>query len=160
MKSLVEQFGIKIRRATLYDALIVYKWAVDPEIRRNFINKDSFSFEHHMKWYQEKLASENTRLFILESYCPLGQVRFDLNQDQSWTVNYLLDPVFWGIGIGKKIIEEGLKINGKGTYYAWVKENNVPSLKVFRGLNFKEKGCVSEDHPDLILFEYENDLYE
>lgn len=153
MNSLIEKSGIKLRKAELSDALLVYKWATDPSVRANSISQDKFSFENHINWYERKIAAGNCRYYILESFCPIGQIRLDIMNDHV-LISFLIDEVFRGMGFGKAIVEMGMKEFGKARFHAEVKENNIPSLKVFRGLGYTEKE-TGASHPDFKLFIYE-----
>lgn len=155
MNSLIDGYTVTLRPATLSDALILYKWATDPVVRQNSISQDIFPFDHHVNWFRDKLNSEKTKFFISETFCPVGYLRLDKNDDSSWTISFAVDTVFRGMGIGKKIVEEGIKSMGKVNYRAWVKDTNAASLKVFRGLGFIEKRNAGEQ-PDLLLFELNN----
>lgn len=128
--------SLKLRKATLYDALIVYKWAMDPIVRANSINPEGFSFDKHLQWFKEKINNYDTLYFILEQDFPLGQIRFD-NSEQGWIISFLIDENFRGLGLGLEIVKKGIGAACKNKFIAYVKENNISSNKIFEKLNFK-----------------------
>jgi len=123
------------------DAELIFNWANDPEVRVNAVNKEPIIYENHLTWFNKKLKSEETLIFIayLEEI-PVGQIRFDKNLTD-WQIDYLIDNKFRGKGLGKEIVLQGMlkmkelfEMNLKFT--AFVKVNNVASIKVFRKLNY------------------------
>jgi spore coat polysaccharide biosynthesis protein SpsF len=153
MDKIIPAENLRLRPANLYDALIMYKWAMDIEVRNNSINPDSFSFEHHLRWVQNKLNDSNCKIFILESLFPIGQIRFEKKEDR-WIVSYLIDENFRNKGFGYQIIKIGLENMGRGQYLARVKKSNISSIKIFNKLNFRE---VKNDpgNDDIINFLFE-----
>lgn len=133
--------SLKLRKVNLYDALITYKWAMDPTVRANSINPDKFSFEEHLHWFKNKISSPNTLYFILEQDFPLGQIRFDLS-DEGWIISFLIDENFRGLGLGYEIVKKSIDFTNKDSYIAYVKENNTTSNKIFEKLKFN---LVSSD---------------
>lgn len=126
---------LKLRKANLSDALIVYKWAMDPTVRAYSINSDQFSFTEHLQWFKEKINHSDTLYFILEHHFPLGQIRFDYSKE-GWIISFLIDENFRGLGLGFEIVKRGIEASKKNAYIAYVKENNVTSNKIFEKLNF------------------------
>lgn len=127
--------SLKLRKAHLSDALIVYKWAMDPTVRSNSIYSDKFSFSEHLQWFKEKINHSNTLYFIMEQDFPLGQIRFDFSVE-GWIISFLIDENFRGLGLGLEIVKRGIEVSNKEAYIAYVKENNFSSNKIFEKLNF------------------------
>lgn len=127
--------SLKLRKANLSDALIIYKWSMNPTVRANSINPDGFSFDEHLRWFKNKINHPDTLYFILEQDFPLGQIRFD-SSVEGWVISFLIDENFRGIGLGYEIVKKGIEITNKHTYIAYVKDNNISSNKIFEKLNF------------------------
>lgn len=124
-----------LRKATIEDALITYKWAIDPTVRQNSINKDFFTFESHLKWFEQKINSPETIYLVLMERFPLGQIRFDRYHD-GWLISFMIDEVFRNNSLGKWIVENGMNVVGAGIFKAYVVKENIASNKIFESLNF------------------------
>jgi len=155
MDTIIPEERLRLRRAELYDALIIYKWALDREARINSISGKKFTFEQHYEWYQGKLKNDHCRIFILEANFPIGQIRFDFKENL-WVISYAIDENFRNQGMGQRIVGMGLDLMGRGQYLAKVKRGNMPSIRIFHKLNFRE---VKEEHanPLVINFIYEKE---
>jgi|GEM_PF-5404706 RimJ/RimL family protein N-acetyltransferase len=145
---MIDKSKIYLRKADISDALLTYKWAIDPVTRFNSLNQDFFSFDSHLLWFTNKINTPDTMYFILMERFPLGQIRFDKYED-GWLISFLIDEIFRGLGLGKIIVENGLKTLKKNKYYAYVKKDNIPSLKIFRNLCFEE---IESDKEGTIKF--------
>jgi hypothetical protein len=44
------------RRAKKEDCELIYKWANDPEVRKNSFSGAAITVENHQKWFESKLA--------------------------------------------------------------------------------------------------------
>ena len=143
--------SLNLKKAKKKDAELIYKWANDPEVRINAVNKEAIIFENHLGWFNKKVISEETFIFIgYLDEIPVGQIRFDKNITD-WQIDYSIDNNHRGKGLGKEIVLEGMKkmkelikINLKFT--AFVKVNNLASIKVFRNLNYVQlSNSIIED---------------
>lgn len=153
MRSLVDNDKLRLRKAVLQDALLVYKWATDPAVRTNSISQEIFPFSDHINWFEKKIIDPSCEYFILESYCPHGQVRLDSREDHV-LISLQIDACFQGFGLAAKMLRMAMDKHGPALYHAQVKNSNIPSLKLFRNLGFREQGMI-ENTNDLILFIYE-----
>lgn len=55
---------ISFRRASLTDTELLFKWANDPETRKNSFHSEPISHEEHVRWFQKKLDSPATLILI------------------------------------------------------------------------------------------------
>lgn len=66
------------RPARIEDARCLWEWANDPTVRANSFNSKNISWNEHRVWYQAKMSSQHTRLWILElDQVPVAQIRYD-----------------------------------------------------------------------------------
>lgn len=148
-----KQRGISMRKATLADLLVYYKWANEKEVRKNSVNQGQIDLAHHSKWFASKLKATDTELFFEKNGMPLGQVRFDTEKGKA-EIGYSIDPKFRGQGYGEVILSRAIhgfsKAFPKTPIIAKVRETNIASNKVFIKLGFKTL------KPEII----HNDLYE
>ncbi len=129
----------RLRPATTADAELLYGWMMDPSVRQHSLNPDPFSYDHHVKWLQNRLSSSDCRLFIAEwKTDPCGMIRFDRVSTTDWKLNYLLSKDFRGLGLSHGLIAGGMRAMRGISLLAQVKSNNSASLKVFRSAGWSE----------------------
>ena len=140
--------NIKIRKATIDDLDLIFEWANDPDERRNAFNSEPILYENHVKWYQSKMKSDDTYIFILmRDDIPVGQCRLDI-EDGDALISYFIDPGYRNKGYGKKLLnliydKVKTEIPIIKMFTAEVKEENIPSQKVFLSLGYSEKTDTS-----------------
>lgn len=119
----------------------ISNWANDLDVRKNAFNSNPIEWADHVKWFEKKLASQSTKLYILKKNEDLiGQIRFDLNEHHNWLIDYSIDKNFRGQGLGKLIIQLGIeKIKAYShDIIAEVKVDNIASIQVFSALGFRQ----------------------
>jgi ribosomal protein S18 acetylase RimI-like enzyme len=136
-------------KASHNDLDITYKWASDPIVRKYSLSSHSIDFEEHKKWFYNKLNDKNCWYYIvLYQNKIIGSLRFDLNQEGSAIISYLLDRDFHGKGLGFTMLQAGIKkmrleenfISFSGT----VLNENIASIKIFKKLGFEIKNFDKE----------------
>jgi UDP-2,4-diacetamido-2,4,6-trideoxy-beta-L-altropyranose hydrolase len=140
----------KLRIATLDDAEITYKWVNDSIIRQFSFSKGKIEWRKHYEWFQQKIYSDQCVYLILEddSNKKIGSIRFDLDKDYCWVINYLLDSSFHGQGIGEFLLRKGIDklvemIPNIQTFCGIVLKSNGASIRIFEKLGFI---CVLSDY--------------
>ena len=123
---------------------ILFNWANDEEVRGNSFNKEKIKYEDHYKWFNNKLESKGSYIFIayIEDV-PIGQIRLDL-QENNGIISYSVSKDFRGKGYGEAIVrmldskikEKSINVN---KLIAYVKHDNIPSQKIFIKLNYTKK---------------------
>ncbi len=139
---------ITLRHAELRDAEILFKWANDSEVRNNAINKEPIKFNNHIKWYNQKLNSDCTRIYIMEyGGLPVGQVRFD-KWEGCWLIDFSVAKEYRKLGFGKKLIQQSINLFTNCILVAKVLNSNIASAMVFKSCGFKEEGTeeISSNH--------------
>lgn len=145
---------ISFRKANENDAKLLFDWANDKDVRINSLNQFPILWENHLQWFESKLNSPNTLIFILERENePLGQIRFD-KVGEFWEIDYSIDKKERGKGYGKIIVKQGLDYFKDGIYKARVKKENISSKKVFLSLGFLSMNLKSDNMDDVELFIY------
>lgn len=138
-----------IRLANNKDIKLFYDWATDEAVRKNAFNQSHFSFENHANWFEDSIRSTNTIMYVFEiEGVPIGQARLNISESKM-ILDYSLDKNFRNKGLSHKLVKElllKLKENYSGyTIQALVKKNNLPSIKVFKKLDFYEsiqQNCI------------------
>ncbi len=141
---------LRARLARLDDEALILRWANDPLVRRNAFTTETIDPVTHRAWFRKRLRDlENCRLQIVETDdgFPLGQVRFDRDQEQ-WEVHYSMDSRCRGRGMGTSLLAAGLRsfrtTHPSDTIFGRVKPGNDASQKVFRALGFAEEATANE----------------
>jgi RimJ/RimL family protein N-acetyltransferase len=145
---------LHLRRITDDDAQLIFKWANDDDVRNNAINKHKIKWNDHINWFNKKLQSPDTFMFIgfLKDE-PVGQIRFDKENDD-YVIDYSIAKIHRGKGLGTEIVKAGIKIltetiHKPFTVVAQVKEENIASIKVFTALHFTKSETVSKHNSTL-----------
>lgn len=137
-----------LRPARIEDAELYFAWVNDPEVRRQSVNTADISWPAHQQWFQSKLDSVRSRLFVLEARSlPIGQIRFDLSGREA-QIDYSLDSHYRGRGWGRSLIALGVRQMSEGgriEFRAEVKWSNPASAAVFSRLGFEESASTELD---------------
>ncbi|MDI6723954.1 MAG: UDP-2,4-diacetamido-2,4,6-trideoxy-beta-L-altropyranose hydrolase [Methanobacterium sp.] len=150
---------IKIRTANTEDINNVYELSNENEVRKNSFNTDKIEFEHHKKWFKDKLEDPDAVFLIAESSTEfLGQVRFDLEGNEA-TISISINKDFRELGLGSIIIKksiEYLKLNIPHIKIikAYIKESNKKSINLFEKMGFKNRENFWMENQDALLYIY------
>jgi RimJ/RimL family protein N-acetyltransferase len=132
----------RFRKASIRDARLFFNWANDPDVRSNSVNINSILWSNHLIWFESKLSSITSHLFVMElDSVPIGQVRFDKDNTNNYWIDFSIDKDNRGKGLGVVLIENGIselkKFDTNLNLYALVKENNIASSNTFKKMNFQ-----------------------
>lgn len=133
--------SLLLRLATPADCAVLFNWRTEESVRRNSFNSTEISYEDHSQWYERVMNSPLSRIYILTlNEVPIGQIRFD-SEDKVEKLSYSIDKAHRRQGFGKYIVTEGIReirsIRGDQIkIQAFVKEENVPSLKLLEKVGF------------------------
>ena len=134
---------MKLRKATIEDMMLYFKWANDPVVRQNSINKSPIYLEDHKKWFSKKIEDEKTIFLIFEEDgYQLGQLRIDLdNKSNEAIINFSIDESQRGNGFSTKMLvlayQYYLKLYIKLTFTGYVQIGNKASSKAFEKAGFQ-----------------------
>lgn len=131
---------MELREAKLSDAELYFFWVNDAEVRESALNKELVQWDSHLEWFENKLHSNSTMLIMLKDNEAVGQIRFDLDKENIYYLDYSIDLENRGKGLGQMIVEMGIiylrNKNNHGKLIAKVKKDNFASNKVFHKLLF------------------------
>jgi RimJ/RimL family protein N-acetyltransferase len=134
--------GLALRTATADDVDLYYRWAVDPDVRRQSFSSGDIPYDDHVAWFRRRLADPDSVLFVLvEGDTPVGQIRFTINRDRDAEIGYSVAREARGRGLARVLVEMGVAaMAGRGikTIVARVKPENLASVAVFRRCGFEE----------------------
>lgn len=144
------------RLVTARDESLLLEWVNDPITRANSYNSCPIDNEQHHSWFMSRLESfNNCLIYVVENSFgqALGQVRFEINIHGQWEIDYSLDPLFRGLGLGSNLLRTALAAfhakYANGVVIGKVKVSNVPSCKVFEALNFEN---ISNFNSDTLIY--------
>jgi RimJ/RimL family protein N-acetyltransferase len=123
---------------TNLDALQLFDWVNDEEVRKNSLNTDLISIIDHFAWFQAKIKSDTTKIYLLEDEfdSAMGQIRVDRIND-FYEIDYSISNAYRGRGLGNKIVQLLIARLGNINLLAKVKKSNQPSIKVFKNNGFE-----------------------
>jgi len=139
-----------LREASTYqDALLLFNWVNDKTVRQNSLSSESITFQNHINWFETKMKDENCKIYILTDLYKsnIGQIRVEM-KDEYYEIDYTISEQYRGNGFGNKIINLLQVKLGNINLLARVKNNNIPSIKIFTKNGFK---LVSEND-DVLIF--------
>jgi len=148
--------NLYLKRATVEQCDILYTWANEEEVRKNSFNQEKIPYEQHVKWFNNKIDSKNSIIFLCyEGEIPVGVVRIEVEAAQG-TISYSVDKAFRGKGVASsmlKLLEEEIKNNKINIHIliGYVKFDNIPSQNIFKKLGYTEK--MEEES-----YKYEKDI--
>lgn len=134
------------RKAEFEDARLLWEWTNDPYTRSQFFNEAHVSWTTHLEWFSEKLDSSDCIIYIAENQkkVPIGQIRFEKNDQMRWSVSTSISESFRGMGLGSVLIKKGTckffsEVKSRSAF-AIIKSSNRASIKSFlkAGYIFKE----------------------
>lgn len=135
---------VKLRRASMEDSEILFRWRNDPVTRNASHNTQEITIEEHEAWLRNILADKDRRIYIAEvDREPVGTVRADYENGVhrlSWTVA----PDFRGRGCGKDMVLALLE-ELKSPVRAEVKADNIASRRIAESAGMeleKEEGGI------------------
>lgn len=133
---------IYLRRVKETDMKLLFDWRNNELVRKNSFCVDPVEWNEHVKWFNTTLVKSSVLFFIL--ICKeqeVGQIRIDLELDNTAIINYSIAEKYRGLGYGKQILhlaETELYERFKNKYMlkALVKENNISSQVAFERLGY------------------------
>lgn len=97
---------LQLRSVTLDDAAFLWRLTNDPTVRATSYSHDPVPYEHHVQWLTRKLASPDTRMWILEiDREPIAQIRYDRQEPDMAEVGFSVVASLRGKGLGTRLLE-------------------------------------------------------
>lgn len=143
-----------LKNAAASDVDLIYGWANDDDARRFSFNSRKIPYEDHCRWFEKKLSSPDSHIFILmKNETPIGQCRLDFDGAEA-LISYFIDKNYRNNGYGKallRLIREKTKADFTQikTLRAEVLNGNTASMKVFLALGYAESDAG--DHKEYRL---------
>ncbi len=128
---------IQLRRANIKDLEFLFKLRNEEAVRSVSFNSDPIDLETHRKWFEKKLAGNESILFIAEEDSqPIAQVRFDRLSGGEAEINIAVTEKFRGKGYGSEILRKSSmqffsEFPECGKIRAFIKPDNLASTRSF-----------------------------
>jgi len=150
---------LQLREVKQEDCELLWKWANDPIVRGASFSSQEITWEDHIKWFNNKINSSSCKHFIAVNKLnqPIGQIRFEINQQLIAIVSLSLDSQYRGRNYSKLMLQmamDKLLQNNQINYIqALIKPNNVASIRLFQSVGFE----MIDSKPSKLSFRY---IYE
>ena len=132
-------FSFSLREATIDDVDMYFDWVNDPEVRKSALNPAIIAIEHHIKWFNKQITSNEAFMYVYEcDGVAIGQTRFNIIDGIAY-IDYSIDEFARGKGIGYCMLQEAIKrfFNMNNVLIvAEVKKTNSASISIFEKLHF------------------------
>lgn len=139
-------FTLCLRPIVAGDSSFLWRLANDPTVRATSYTHDPVPFERHVQWLAGKLASPDTRMWILEvDQEPVAQIKYDRKEPDMAEVGFSVVADLRGHGLGTRLLEltadlacQELQVRRlRGRLYA----HNIASARAFAkaGYHFVEE---------------------
>ncbi len=133
---------LTLTEAQSADAKRLFEWANDPGNRAASFSSDVIEWDEHVAWLEKKLSNSDCSLFIVsDAQGPLAQVRFDDANDHT-VISLSLAPERRGEGLASAVIEAAVKKASAAVVHAFIKPDNVRSIRAFERAGFAERTDV------------------
>jgi UDP-2,4-diacetamido-2,4,6-trideoxy-beta-L-altropyranose hydrolase len=151
--------GIRLRPAQADDIRLLWEWANDPDVRAASFSSDPIPWETHVAWFAEKFHQNGSVILIAETAdgAPFGQIRFDIRPGREADLNISLAKENRGSGLAVPTIQRALRDLFASTdcerVHAFVKPQNVPSMRAFEKAGFVRIGTERVCEHDAVRFD-------
>jgi UDP-2,4-diacetamido-2,4,6-trideoxy-beta-L-altropyranose hydrolase len=118
---------ISLRPATLDDQDMVFRWRNDPFILTHGSSCREVNQEEHQRWFAETVVGHRRKMFIVLKHAnPIGQVRFDRENQQDCVISVYLLREFTGRGWGVQAIRMGCA----SVFHVWNVERVIACVRL------------------------------
>lgn len=135
-----------VREARIDDSRFLFEWRNDPDTQKASLSTTEILWGDHEVWFSAALENPLIVFYISEALHPeksqLGMCRFNISSDSKIAeVSINLNPLHRGKGLARKILHECIEVfvihfPEINTLTATVRDENIPSMKIFLAENF------------------------
>jgi UDP-2,4-diacetamido-2,4,6-trideoxy-beta-L-altropyranose hydrolase len=152
---------VHIRPAQENDGRLLWEWANESQVRAASFSSAPIPWVTHVAWFAAKLQEDQCHILIAEddNGTPIGQIRFDARADGDSEIDVSIAKAWRSRGLAAPMIRQAVRLalNGAGhaRLHAFVKPENVASVKAFERGGFKRIGIEQVQGDAAIHFIYE-----
>jgi len=156
---------LSLRLAVASDVKLLFEWVNTPSSLKNKEKSSApIEWSAHQKWFNKRLNNPNVRIWIVErNKQAIGQVRVEYDNNKL-LIDIFIDSLFKGNDYGLKALKLLIK-QCQATYpgvplHAIIKNENYPSLNLFRRADFQEVGSDGHGHMSYFIYTNSNNIVE
>ena len=149
---------LSFRKATQADMMLYFEWANDVDVRKQSYQTGTISLEDHKEWFLKKINDSNCLMLLFENEAkvPVGQVRFQKENEKVHVIGISLAKEFRGKGLAGTILlmasDHFLTIFPEITIYAYIKITNAESVRSFIKAGFVFANNVMIENSESVLY--------
>lgn len=167
-----------LRPATLEDSPALFELSNDPLVRRQSMSSTPIARDEHEAWFQAQLdavARGQAHFYIAEKQDAgrevtspgqgtasprpmIGQVRF-APKDGENVISVSVHPAYRGRNFASRLIAEGCRRSGLDRVLAYIKEDNIASIKSFTQSGFTLLQTLLLDGISYNLYAWQRPVY-
>ena len=156
---------LSLRLAVASDVKLLFEWVNTPSSLKNKEKSSApIEWSSHQNWFNKRLNNPNVRIWIVEqNKQAIGQVRVE-HDNNKLLIDIFIDSLFKGNDYGLKALKLLIK-QCQATYpgvplHAIIKNENYPSLNLFRRADFQEVGSDGHGHMSYFIYTNSNNIVE
>jgi RimJ/RimL family protein N-acetyltransferase len=149
---------LSFRKATQADMMLYLEWANDEDVRKQSYQTGTISLEDHTEWFLKKINDSNCLMLLFENEAkvPVGQVRFQKENEKVYVIGISLAKEFRGKGLAGAILvmasDHFFEIFPENSIYAYIKISNIESLRSFAKAGFVFANNVMIKNSESVLY--------
>jgi RimJ/RimL family protein N-acetyltransferase len=138
--------AMRLRPATRADAITLFSWQADPNVRKYSRNPATPTLREHMTWLVATLRMRTRRLWIVEKsssemiFEPCGMLRLDQLSNHGHIVSIVISPHEQGKGLARTVLQMAQTLCPKCDLFAEIDPENYASVRAFEAAGFKQIG--------------------
>lgn len=142
-----------LRRAQARDCRAIFDLSNQESVRKNSMQQNQIKWHEHCAWFERAIASNDLIFLIAETSAGelIGQVRFNIQHGEN-IVSISLNEAFRGQKLGQTILRAAMREANLPHFVAWVRAENLASLRLFLALGYVEIHTENETNLKKFVF--------
>ena len=137
------------------DINLLFEWSNLKSVINNSLKRKKIKFQEHKIWFNKTLSlKKNVKKIVYINKNPIGIIRLEKKYNNFY-ISYMISPKYRKKGFAYQALKHILfnkKIKNIKKLVAIVKKDNIPSIKIFSKLKFRQIGKLKDKK--LVKFEY------
>lgn len=140
---------LRLRKARPTDSRLLWAWRNEATVRAQSFSSEAIPWQDHERWYAARLASPDAEILIAVDGddAPIGQVRFDFDDEGDAEISVSLGHEARGRGLGceliglasaRRFVETDARL-----IHAFIKPENEASARAFLKAGYEPVGEIS-----------------
>jgi len=137
---------LALRLAEEKDCRLLWKLRNEKTVREAFFDSKYIPYEKHKEWFDKKIKNKNSEILIIQNSSggEIGEVRFDFDSKNKAEVHIIIDGTKRVKGYGTRALKLSCEYVFKNfsvkAIIAYIKKENMLSLKIFKKVGFANRG--------------------